>query len=161
VDTFFDSGALIKVYVEEDASDLVAELVERCPQVPFTPLVELEIRNTLRAMRGRKRLSARGLKERLDWIDSDIEGGRLVRIAPEPSHLHDIAENLSARHTSRILCRALDILHVSAAISLGCGVFATGDARQFNLAKAAGLKPIDIFRPYREVRKHLEQEGLL
>lgn len=146
MDTFFDSGALIKVYVEEDASDQVAELVERCPQVPFTPLVELEIRHALRAMRGRKILSARGLKERLGWIDSDIEDGRLARIAPEAGHIHAIAEELSSRHTNRILCRALDILHVGSAISLGCGVFVTGDARQFRLAKAAGLRAIDIFK---------------
>ena len=146
MDTFFDSGALIKIYAEEEASDRVAELVERCPQVPLTPLVELEMRNALRAMKGRKKLSAAGLDERLQWMDSDIEAGRLARIDPETRRLQDLAEDLSSYHTSRILCRALDILHVSAARYLGCSIFVTGDARQSKLAKSASLKPIDIFK---------------
>lgn len=146
VDTFFDSGALIKIYVDEEASDRVAGLVEKCPQVPFTELVELEIRNALRALHGRKGLSSKGLEERLRWIDSDIEDARLLRVVPEPGPIHDIAEDLSSKHTSKLLCRALDILHVGAAIHLGCATFVTGDARQCKLAKAAGLKAIDIFK---------------
>lgn len=146
MDTFFDSGALIKIYLDEDASNRVARLVERCPQLPFTKLVELEIRNALRALHGRKGLSLKGLEERLSWIDSDIEDGRLLRVVLEPGPVHDIAENLSAKHTGKLLCRALDILHVGAAMHLGCATFVTGDARQFKLAKAAGLKAIDIFK---------------
>lgn len=146
VDTFFDSGALIKIYIDEEASDRVAGLVEKCHQVSFTGLVELEIRNALRALYGRKRLSLKGLEERLHWIDSDIEDGRLLRVVPEPGPIHDIAEDLSSQHTHRILCRALDILHVSAAIHLGCATFVTGDARQFKLAEAAGLKARDVFK---------------
>jgi predicted nucleic acid-binding protein len=131
VETFFDSGALIKIYAEEETSERVAELVEGCSQVPLTPLVELEMRNALREMNGRKQLSAAGLEERLQWMDLDIEAGRLMRIDPESRRVQDIAEDLSAHYTSRILCRALDILHVSTAVSLGCSVFVTGDARQF------------------------------
>lgn len=145
MDTFFDSGALIKIYVDEDASKRVVSLVENCSQIPFTPLIELEIRNTLRAMQGRNLLTAKGLVERLRWLDSDVEEGRLVRIFPDLQRIHDIADELSARHTPRILCRALDILHVSAAIYLGTTVFVTGDARQFRLATAAGLTSVNIF----------------
>jgi predicted nucleic acid-binding protein len=146
VDTFFDSGALITIYLEEDGSDRVAGLVEGCPQVPFTELVELEIRNALRALYGRKGLSLKGLEERLRWIDSDIGAGRLLRVVLEPGPLHEIAEGLSAKHTGKLLCRALDILHVSAAVHLGCARFVTGDARQFKLAREAGLKAVDIFK---------------
>jgi len=146
VETFFDSGALIKVYVEEDGTDHVVRLVEQCRQVPLPPLVELEIRNALRALKGRKRLSKKGLDERLQWMDSDIQDGRLMRTFPEPGRIQEIAEDLSSRHTSTILCRALDILHVSAAACLGCTVFVTGDARQFRLAKAAGLNAVNLFK---------------
>jgi hypothetical protein len=50
------------------------------------------------------------------------------------------ASDLSARHTTRIGCRSLDILHVAAALELGAVRFLSFDGRQRQLARRAGLR---------------------
>lgn len=52
------------------------------------------------------------------------------------------AGELSRKHTRSIGCRSLDILHVASALELELKHFATFDARQQQLARAAGLKTI-------------------
>ena len=69
-----------------------------------------------------------------------------LRVVEEPVPVHGIAEKLSAKHSSKLFCRALDILHVGAAIRLGCAKFVTGDAGQFRLAEAAGLRVTNVFK---------------
>ena len=54
------------------------------------------------------------------------------------------ALELSARHAVTLLCRSLDVLHVAAALELGCSRFVSGDDRQLALAAAEGLDPVDV-----------------
>jgi hypothetical protein len=54
------------------------------------------------------------------------------------------AGNLSSAHTERLGARAIDLLHVAAALALECELFLTTDQRQAQLAKAEGLKVISI-----------------
>lgn len=49
------------------------------------------------------------------------------------------ALRISGNHTTRIGCRALDILHVAAALTLGAREFLTFDGVQRTLAEAEGL----------------------
>lgn len=44
------------------------------------------------------------------------------------------------------LSRSLDLLHIAAAHALACTTFVSGDDRQLAVAKASGLKTIDIKR---------------
>lgn len=46
---------------------------------------------------------------------------------------------LATRHTPKILCRTLDILHVAIAEISRCACLVTGDERQFRLCQAIGL----------------------
>jgi hypothetical protein len=55
-------------------------------------------------------------------------------------------------HATRLLCRSLDILHVAAALELGCTRLVSGDDRQLALAKIVGLAPIDVKRKRRRTR---------
>ena len=50
------------------------------------------------------------------------------------------AERLGTSNSERIGTRSLDILHVAAALFLGCGISHTFDTRQGKLARVAGLK---------------------
>ena len=57
MNAYVDSGVLVKLYVLEPGSDEAARRVEKIGQVQFTPLHDLKIRNTLRALGGRKVLT--------------------------------------------------------------------------------------------------------
>jgi len=51
-----------------------------------------------------------------------------------------ISLDLSANHTKSIGSRLLDMIHVASALAMGAGRFFTFDAKQSQLASAAGLQ---------------------
>jgi hypothetical protein len=55
------------------------------------------------------------------------------------------AKHLSLAHTERIGARAIDLLHVAAALELKSDLFLTTDMRQAELAKAEGLRVASVF----------------
>jgi hypothetical protein len=61
-----------------------------------------------------------------------------------PSAAFRRAEDLSRKHASTTLGRTLDVLRVAALIAIGCETLASGDERQITLAKAEGLRALDI-----------------
>ena len=61
--------------------------------------------------------------------------------------------NLAQQHSARLLCRSLDILHVACALDLACDRFVSGDDRQLRLARATGLKVVDITAPVSRIRR--------
>ena len=140
MDTYFDSGALIKIYVKEGSSEEVISLAGAEKQIPLFPLHELEIRNALRAQIGRNYLLIEEFEGAITAFNEDIHASRLKQISPDWSFIYKKAEELSGLHTKELLNRALDILHVACAQYLSCSRFITGDKRQANLAERAGLK---------------------
>ncbi len=58
---------------------------------------------------------------------------------PDWSSVWNRAAHLAKLHTRKILCRALDILHVAAAETCEAELVVTGDSRQFRPCKAVGL----------------------
>jgi len=51
---------------------------------------------------------------------------------------------LVERHTEKIGCRTLDVMHVASAMEFGANRFISGDQRQIKLARAAGLKVVPV-----------------
>ena len=137
---YFDTGALVKLYYLEPGSPQVAARAAREKFLPFPPLAEIELRNALRVLHGRKLLTAGELSAALGMIDDDLRAGRLRRLLPDPLSVHECAEDLSRRHAARTKCRALDLLHVSHAVVADVPRFFTGDHRQAELAKCTGLR---------------------
>ena len=137
---YFDTGALVKLYYLEPGSPQVVARATKEKSLPFPPLAEIELRNALRVLHGRKLLSAGELSAALGMIDDDLRAGRLRRLLPDPLAVHECAEDLSRRHAARTKCRALDLLHVSHAVVENISRFFTGDHRQADLAKCAGLR---------------------
>ena len=141
---YFDSSALVKIYVTEAQSERARSEAQAVPQLPLTWLHTLEVGNALRVLTGRKLLTAAEARALLDQFEDDRQTQRLADVALEwPKVFHE-AEQLSRRHSAQLLCRSLDILHVAVAAELGCTRFVSADGRQLALAKAAGLKPVDI-----------------
>jgi hypothetical protein len=93
----------------------------------------------LRLERTRRDLRHRGILE-----EGSSQAQRLVDTRLDLFEVFRNAGELSRSHTATLLCRSLDILHVAAALQLGCAAFVSGDSRQLSLAKDVGLDPIDV-----------------
>lgn len=141
---YFDSSALVTIYVTGPFSVRTREEVQKSGNVAFTQLHELEVRNALRALHGRKSLTLSQLQKFEALLDEDLRAGRLAATGLDLTAVFGRATQLSAAHTSRLLCRSLDILHIAAALELGATHMVSGDERQLALASATGLAAVDI-----------------
>jgi predicted nucleic acid-binding protein len=138
---YFDSGVLIKSYVEEVNSAVADALISQIAEpIPFTHFHAIEIRTALRLKRARGEITDAQLKGALGALQTDIDGGRLERPAHDLPIVFQKAEDLSAKYAATTLARSLDILHVAAAVVIGSRQFITFDSRQAALASKAGLE---------------------
>jgi predicted nucleic acid-binding protein len=144
VSVYFDSSALVAVYVTEPFSKVARREAVAASQVPYTALHALEVPNALRVLHGRELISARELRDLLAQLQSDVDAHRLVATRVDLFALFDRASELSKAHAARLLVRSLDTLHVAAALELHCRQLVSGDARQLALASASGLEAIDV-----------------
>lgn len=142
--TYFDSSALVKIYVNEPNSARARQEVVAAKQVPLTWLHRLEIENSIRVLVGRKMLNSEESAALLEQLEDDRQAQRLADVASDWPKVYHEAVQLSRRHAAKLLCRSLDVLHVAIAVEIGCKRFISADQRQLALAKAAGLSPVDI-----------------
>jgi predicted nucleic acid-binding protein len=146
---YFDSSALVAVYVTEACSGRARREIRKHASVPWTPLHELEVRNALRLLHGRGQIEEDELIALLGHIDEDLDGGRLARPGEDLGAVFRRAVELSERWATTTLARTLDILHVGAMQELGCTTLVSGDGRQLAFAASAGLATIDTRRQVR------------
>jgi predicted nucleic acid-binding protein len=132
------------VYVTEAYSARARRELRKLGRVPWTLLHDLEVRNALRLLYGRKHINETELHGLLGHIDDDLQRGRLARPVIDLGAAFRRAEELSRKHASKTLARTLDVLHVAALIEIGCETLVSGDERQITLAKAEGLRALDI-----------------
>jgi predicted nucleic acid-binding protein len=140
VTLWLDTSVLVSLYVPEARSARVARLVRLVGEpIPFSQLHELELANALRLRVFRREATRRQVDATLTRIGDDLDAGILRRVAVDwPAALARAIE-LADRHTSRLGCRSLDLLHVSAAMMSASGRFVTADQRQSTVARRAGL----------------------
>lgn len=144
MNAYFDSSALVAVYVTEVYSEAARREIRRHDAVPWTPLHELEIKNALRLLHGRGQIEEDELAALLGHVDEDCSKGRLARPAIALDAVLRRAGDLSRRHATSTLARTLDILHIAALLELGCTTLVSGDERQIAVAVAEGLDVVDI-----------------
>ena len=142
--TYFDSSVIVACYIQEPRSRKARKELSAVVSAPFTPILDLEVRTVFRRMAGSNRLTASDSAGLLSQVDDDVAAGRLLQVPLDLYAMFARAELLSARYASRYLARSLHILHVAAALELGCTRFVTLDARQARLAAASGLKTADL-----------------
>jgi len=63
----------------------------------------------------------------------------LYQVVPIDANVFELARSLSEQHGRALRNRALDVLHVAAAVQFGASAFATFDDRQGRLAEEVGL----------------------
>ena len=127
---YFDTGALVKLYIVEPGSTFVQNKARRAEVIPINPLQETELRKAMRRS--------------LDNFDEDLATGVFTRETPEWPWIYRRADLLARQYTPRFLCRTLDILHVAAAELCGADQIVTGDQRQQKLAKAIGMAVVKV-----------------
>ena len=142
--TYIDSSALVPVYVPERFSTVAREALRGVPQVPYTPLHELEVSNAFALLKGRGLITAEEYRAIRTQLKDDVDAQRLVPVALDWAGVFAIACELSEAYTATLLTRSLDLMHVAAARASNCRVFVSGDDRRLAVAKAAGLKVVDI-----------------
>ena len=141
---YFDSSALVAIYVTEAYSARARRELRKHGRVPWTLLHDLEVRNALRLLHGRRHIEEAELHGLLGHIDDDLQRGRLARPVIDLGAAFRRAEELSRKHASKTLARTLDVLHVAALIEIGCATLVSGDERQITLARAEGFRALDI-----------------
>jgi predicted nucleic acid-binding protein len=146
VTTYVDSSVLVAVYVPERFSKAARQAVRAAPQIPFTQLHELEVRNAFELLVGRSLITREECRAILTQLDGDLDSQRLARVPLDLDGVFTRASDLSRTYTSRYLTRSLDLLHVAAAQTIMCATFVSADERQLAAAKATGLKVVDIKR---------------
>ena len=144
--TYVDSSVLVAVYVPERFSKAARQAVRAAPQIPFTQLHELEVRNAFELLVGRSLITREECRAILAQLDGDLDSQRLARVPLDLDGVFTRASDLSRTYTSRYLTRSLDLLHVAAAQTIMCATFVSADERQLAAAKATGLKVVDIKR---------------
>jgi predicted nucleic acid-binding protein len=153
VTTYVDSSALVPVYVPERFSTVAREVLRGLPQVPYTPLHELEVSNAFALLTGRGLITVEEYRAIRTQLKEDVDAQRFVPVALDWAGVFAIACELSEAYTAKLLTRSLDLMHVAAARATSCRVFVSGDDRQLAVAKAAGLKVVDIKKRTRSRRR--------
>jgi len=144
--TYIDSSALVAVYVPERFSNAARQTVRAVPQVPFTQLHELEVPKAFELLVGRGAINRKECLAIQAHLQEDLESQRLARVSLDLAGIFTSANDLSRMHTAKFLTPILDFLHVAAARMMMCSTFASADDRQLAVAKATGLKVVDIKR---------------
>jgi predicted nucleic acid-binding protein len=141
---YVDSSVLVALYVPERFSAAARKAVEALSQVPFTHLHELEVGNAIALLAGRSALDAAERDAVLGQVREDLEAQRLLQTHLDWDATFAKACEVSTRYSARSLARSLDVLHVAAAHVLGTRTLISADDRQLAVAKASGLRVVDI-----------------
>jgi hypothetical protein len=127
--------------LKESTSAAAREAVKSSAlDLPFTPLIELELRNSFNRAVQRRRITIAERDALWRDVESDIAAGFLVPTPIAPGELHERARQLSDRYTPTLGTRSLDLLHVAAALILETKIFFSFDERQRKVAASEGLK---------------------
>jgi hypothetical protein len=138
---FADTGFLASLYLKESTSVAALAAIQSDPAIlPYTPLVALELRNSLNRAVLHRRITMAQRDALWQDVEMDIAGGFLVPTPVASGQLYDKARQLSDRHTPALGTRSLDLLHIAAALVLESKIFFSFDDRQRKAAASEGLK---------------------
>jgi predicted nucleic acid-binding protein len=137
---YLDTSAFIKLYLREDGSEAINQLVTaQDDPLPVWDMLEAELLNAFRLKVFWKELSQDEADTLTELFKSRKQKGHYH--VPELNRIAMMETfNKLTTHTAELGCRTLDILHVACALQLHPTPFATYDQRQRALAKRVGLE---------------------
>jgi predicted nucleic acid-binding protein len=132
---YFDSSAFVKLVVEEEGSDLAAELWDGCDAALSSRLSYPEVRAALAAAARNHQLTARGLDHAASmWED--------FWSATRPVELTGDIEQRSGQLAGQHALRGADAVHLASSLAIGTKdlVVAVWDRRLHAGVTACGLR---------------------
>ncbi len=140
-----DTSFLFSLYANDAHSRRALDWVRGCEEPLFiTRFNQFELGNALRFAEFRRLLPKGMAASYWAQFQAAIAQHRLQRPICNLAAVLAEAERLSASYTLQQGHRSFDVLHVAAAIHLQATEFLTFDQNQKRLAKAEGLKLVEI-----------------
>ncbi len=138
--TYIDTSFLVSLY-SPDANSLAAGQIMRAARAEFltTTLTELEVADALELRVYRKEISRQQAKASWEIFSRDTSDG-VWTLRSLTDRIFDRALALSRQTTARLGTRSADLLHIAAALELGCGALYSFDRHQRSLAQHLRLK---------------------
>jgi predicted nucleic acid-binding protein len=137
---YADTSFLISLYGADTHSPAARARVDRIGvPLPYSDLQRFELENAVRLLCFRRIYSPQQSRAMLAALQQDQAAGYLPAITLDWPDVLARAHAASAQHTFAGGHRAMDILHVAAAASLGAALFLSFDVRQQALARVQGL----------------------
>lgn len=130
--TFFDSSALAKRYVAESGTPLVLQLCSQAQEVLVAVIVVPELVSAFNRLRREGTLSESNYLFVKSELAADVAMATVIDLTPTV-----VAQALD--YLERFSLRAMDALHLGAAITSGTQRFVSGDHRQCQAARDLGL----------------------
>jgi predicted nucleic acid-binding protein len=140
VSAYADTSFLVSLYVLDANSAGAARAMKRATlPLLLTPLGEVELTNALYLRLFRKELAAGQVHAAQGMFRGDLAEG-IFQLKPLSPGVFEKAVLLSRKQTPRLGTRALDVLHVAAALLHKADSFYTFDRNQARLSEAEGLR---------------------
>lgn len=139
---YADSSFLFSAFGADKHTQLASRWLRGCTEFPIlvSRLTLFETENAYRAAVLDERMSEADMRAALKRITHALHEGFLLRREVSPHQWFPQAHRISGHDTHESAARALDILHIAAAVVLRAKGFLSFDERQRELAKAEGLK---------------------
>jgi predicted nucleic acid-binding protein len=137
---YLDTSVLFSLHFRDANTSAALVLIAGVSEsLLITPLCELETVNAFSLRVFRKEMLAINRDNAVRDLEEDIRSG-VLNLQPFPESAFARARDLAQSLTPSIGVRAVDLLHVAAALELGAGTLYTFDLKQHRTARAAGLK---------------------
>ncbi|MCX6638699.1 MAG: type II toxin-antitoxin system VapC family toxin [Acidobacteria bacterium] len=146
---YWDTSALLKLYVSEPESAKLVELVSAEGPILSSAIAPVEMICALARKEGSGEMTRGGAREVFARIGRHLAAGR-ISIIPFGDDVVREAEKLVRLAASRerpVATRALDLIHLASAVATRSRTIVTTDARLRELAALAGLEVLPE-RPY-------------
>jgi predicted nucleic acid-binding protein len=134
---FFDSSAFARRYLREAGSDTVLDWCDKATEIVLSGIALPEIISAFCRLRREKHLSEAQYRQLKGLLLADIADVAIADLTPVV-----MAEALASLESSPL--RAMDAIHIGSAVALKVEAFVTGDQRQAEAARRAGLKVVVV-----------------
>jgi predicted nucleic acid-binding protein len=144
MNTYYDTGILLKLYTTELESTSVQRFVHgRGEPIRISDLHHSECVSALRLKQFRGECEPVQSKKAIALLGGDLRDGTLRLVAVDWGKAWSCCRDLSERFAAETGARTLDALHVACAIQLEAREFVSSDKRQIALAEKAGLEVVN------------------
>lgn len=134
---FFDSSAFVKRYIDEVGTAVVLDWCDRAGELVLSIIAVPELISAFRRLVHEGRLSEAQYARLKSELLADLVDASLCDTSPQV-----IQRAVEALETNRL--RAMDSIHLGAAIVCGADVFVSADARQCEAAQRQGLDVVAV-----------------